>query len=110
MVRAEELSLEAIGRFVAGSEDIRFEAEDRRQLYCWVEQVLVGQQYSELGKAARGLVRRYIKKMTGLSPGAGNAADRVLHGQRAGAGDDLSAAALHATVHTGRHRVAGLGR
>jgi transposase InsO family protein len=67
MVRAEELSLEAIGRFVEASEDVRFEAEDRQQLYGWVEQVLVGQQYAQLGKAARGLVRRYIEKMTGLS-------------------------------------------
>jgi len=32
MVRAEKLSLEAMGRFVATSEDIRFEAEDRQQL------------------------------------------------------------------------------
>ena len=29
---AEKLSLEAIGRFVAGSEDIRSEVEDLRQL------------------------------------------------------------------------------
>jgi transposase InsO family protein len=67
MVRAEELSLEAMGRFVSASEEIRFEAQDRQQLYDWVEQVLVGQQYALLGKAARGLVRRYIEKMTGLS-------------------------------------------
>jgi transposase InsO family protein len=59
--------LEAIGRFIEASEEIRFEAEDRQQLYGWVEQVLIGQQYSLLGKAARGLVRRYIEKMTGLS-------------------------------------------
>jgi putative transposase len=32
-----------------------------------VEQVLVGQQHAQLGKAARGLVRRYIEKMTALS-------------------------------------------
>src|SRR5271165_203675 len=67
MVRAEELSLESMGRFVAASEEVRFEAEDRQQLYGWVEQVLVGQQNAQLGKAARGLVRRYIEKMTGLS-------------------------------------------
>jgi transposase InsO family protein len=67
MVRAEELSLEAMGRFVSASEEIRFEAQDRQQLYDWVEQVLVGQQYALLGKTARGLVRRYIEKMTGLS-------------------------------------------
>jgi transposase InsO family protein len=63
----EMLSLEALGRFIEASEDIRFEAQDRQQLYGWVEQVLVSQQYALLGKAARGLVRRYIEKMSGLS-------------------------------------------
>jgi len=67
MVAPEKLSLEAIGRFVAASEEIRFEAADRQPLYGWVEQVLVGRQYAQLGKAARGLVRRYIEKMTGRS-------------------------------------------
>ena len=56
-----------MGRFVLASEEIRFEAEDRQQLYNWVAQVLIGQSYALLGKAARGLVRRYIEKMTGLS-------------------------------------------
>ena len=64
---AEKLSLESIGQFVTASEDIRFEAQDRQQLYDWVEQVLVGREYGQLGKAARGLVRRYIEKMTGMS-------------------------------------------
>ena len=68
---AEKLSLEAMGRFVEASEKIRFEGENRRQLYGWVEQVLVGQQYAHLGKASRGLVRRYIEKMTGLSRAQG---------------------------------------
>jgi hypothetical protein len=67
MVRAEELSLESIGRFVEASEEIGFEAEDRQQRYGWVEGVLVGQQYAQQGKVARGLLRRYIEKMTGLS-------------------------------------------
>ncbi len=56
-----------MGRFLSASEEVRFEAADRQQLYQWVEQVLVGQQYASLGKPARGLVRRYIAKMTGLS-------------------------------------------
>ena len=64
---AEKLSLESIGQFVTASEDIRFEAQDRQQLYDCVEQVLVGREYGQLGKAARGLVRRYIEKMSGLS-------------------------------------------
>jgi len=32
MFRAEELSLETIGRLVTGREDFRYEAEDRQQL------------------------------------------------------------------------------
>jgi transposase InsO family protein len=64
---AEKLSLEAIGRFVEASEELRFEGENRQQVYGWVEQVLVQQEYAQQGKTARGLVRRYIEKMTGLS-------------------------------------------
>ncbi len=67
MHEAEKLSLEAIGRFVEASEELRFEGENRQQVYGWVEQVLVQQEYTEQGKAARGLVRRYIEKMTGMS-------------------------------------------
>jgi hypothetical protein len=66
---AEKLSLEAIGRFVEASEEIRFESADRSQVYGWVERFLVGQEYGAQGKAARGLVRRYVEKMTGLSRG-----------------------------------------
>jgi len=64
---AEKLSLEAIGRFVEASEAIRFASEGRPQVYGWVERVLVQQEYAQQGKAARGLVRRYIEKMTGMS-------------------------------------------
>ena len=67
--QAEKLSLEAISRFVAASEEIRFESADRGQIYSWVEGLLIGQQYAQQSKAARGLVRRYIEKMTGLSRG-----------------------------------------
>jgi transposase InsO family protein len=64
---AEKLSLEAIQRFVEASEAIRFESENRQQRYGWVERVLVQQAYRQQGKAAKGLLRRYIEKMTGLS-------------------------------------------
>jgi hypothetical protein len=64
---AEKLSLEEIGRFVEASEGIRFESEKREPVYTWVEQVLCQQQYQRQGKVARGLLRRYLEKMTGLS-------------------------------------------
>jgi hypothetical protein len=71
MDNAEKLSLEAMGCFVTASEDIRIEAEDRQQRYSWVEEVLIEQRFAQLGKAARGLVRRYIEKMSGLSQAEG---------------------------------------
>jgi transposase InsO family protein len=64
---AEKLGLEAIRRFVESSEGISFESEERQQLYGWVERVLVRQGYRQQGKSAKGLLRRYIEKMTGLS-------------------------------------------
>jgi transposase InsO family protein len=64
---AEKLSLEGISRFVEASEEIRFESKSRAQVYGWVERVLIQQEYARQGKAARGLVRRYIEKMTGMS-------------------------------------------
>ena len=64
---AEKLGLEAIRRFVEASEGISFESEERQQLYGWVERVLVKQAYRQQGKSAKGLLRRYIEKMTGLS-------------------------------------------
>jgi transposase InsO family protein len=64
---AEKLSLDQIEAFLNASEEIRFEGENREQVYGWVEQVLRQQQYPKQGRKARGLVRRYLEKMTGLS-------------------------------------------
>lgn len=65
--QAEKLSLEEIRRFVAASEGIRFEGHKREQIYGWVERVLCQQEYAQQGKPARGLLRSYVEKMTGLS-------------------------------------------
>jgi hypothetical protein len=53
---SEKLSLEAMSRFVEASEEIRFESKNRKQVYGWLEGVLVEQEYALQGKAARGLV------------------------------------------------------
>jgi hypothetical protein len=64
---AERLSLDQIEAFLNASQEIRFEGEHRQQTYGWVEQVLRQQQYDKQGRKARGLVRRYLQKMTGLA-------------------------------------------
>jgi hypothetical protein len=63
----ERLSLEAIRAFLEGSQELHFEASSRQELYAWVGRTLVEQEYGRLGREGKGLVRRYIAKMTGLS-------------------------------------------
>ena len=67
MHQAEKLSLDQIEAFLRASEEVRFEAETREQVYPWMEQVLRLQQYQQQGRKARGLLRRYLAKLTGLS-------------------------------------------
>jgi len=67
MDNADKLRLQAIGWFIAASEEIQFKAEDRQQFYGWVERVLVEQEFAQQGKAARGLLRCTIECMIGRS-------------------------------------------
>jgi transposase InsO family protein len=62
----QELSLEGMRAFLKADE-IAFAGEKREEIYGWVDQTLRQQRYQELGRAGRGLVRSYIRKMTGLS-------------------------------------------
>jgi transposase InsO family protein len=64
---SEAGSLEQIRAFLAGSGEVRFAGQGREEVYGWVEQTLVRQQYASLDKPGKGLVRRYIARMTGLS-------------------------------------------
>ena len=63
----EATSLEQIRAFLAGSEEVRFAGQRREEVYAWIEKTLVRLQYASLNKPDKGLVRRYITRMTGLS-------------------------------------------
>ena len=64
---SEAGSLEQIRAFLAGSGEVRFAGQRREEVYGWVEKTLVRHQYSSLERPGKGLVRRYIARMTGLS-------------------------------------------
>jgi transposase InsO family protein len=64
---SEAGSLEQIQAFLAGSGEVRFAGQRREEVYGWVEQTLVRQQYASLDKPGKGLVRQYMARMTGLS-------------------------------------------
>ena len=61
------MSLEQIRGFLEASGEIEFVGKNRKEVYNWVGQTLVGQQYHILGKEEKGLLRSYLGKMTGLS-------------------------------------------
>lgn len=64
---SEATSLEQVRAFLAGAGEVRFSGAKRAQVYVWTEQTLVRFRYTGLGKQDKGLVRRYILRMTGLS-------------------------------------------
>ena len=61
------MSLEQIQAFLEGSGEVGFEAQNREEVYGWVNQTLRQQGYENLKRSERGVVRRYVEKMTGLS-------------------------------------------
>ncbi|MBV9506007.1 MAG: DDE-type integrase/transposase/recombinase [Acidobacteriia bacterium] len=64
---SEATSLEQIRAFLAGTGEVRFAGQSRAEGYGWTERTLVRFGYSALGKRDKGLVRRYIARLTGLS-------------------------------------------
>jgi transposase InsO family protein len=63
----EATSLEQIRAFLAGSDPVQFAGQRRPEVYGWVEKTLVRHQYANLDRPGKGLVRRYLARMTGFS-------------------------------------------
>jgi hypothetical protein len=65
MRNGDRLSLEQIRTFLPGSEEFRFEANNRKDIYDWVTRTLVEQEYGRQGRETKGVLRRYVGNMTG---------------------------------------------
>jgi len=61
------LSLEQIQALLEASEPLKFKGRNRKEVYDWVNRTVREVGYQDLPRSARGVVRRYIAKMTGLS-------------------------------------------
>lgn len=65
---SEATSLEQIRVFLnASGGTVQFAGRCRKEVYVWTERTLVRHQYASLNRVEKGLVRRYIACMTGLS-------------------------------------------
>ncbi len=60
-------TLEQIRAFLEGTQPLGFDVPARNDLYDWIASELRRFRYQRLGKAEKGLVRRYLEKVSGLS-------------------------------------------
>ena len=67
MSEAKKLSEEQIRGFLEGSQEHRFRGKQLREVYEWITRTLRVQEYRRHGKKMRGLLKRYVEKMTGRS-------------------------------------------
>ena len=67
MRNGERLGPEQIRAFLEATDEVQFEGANRAEVYGWVSRTLCEQEYWKQSKATKGLLRRYLEKMTGLS-------------------------------------------
>ena len=67
MQGGEKLSLEQIRALLKASQEVRFAGHGRTEVYAWIGQTLAEQNYAQQSREAKGVLRTYILKMTGLS-------------------------------------------
>ena len=99
MKEAEKLSLEEIRAFLGASEGVGFEGRKREEMYEWVNGTLRQQGFENMKRSARGIVRRYLEKLTGLSRAQVTRLITLLSEWRGGKSESLSPAPLYAAVH-----------
>ena len=60
-------TVEQVRQFLEGSEAVEFRGLTVKEKYCWIEEVLTRFKYHLLTRDEKGVIRRYIKKVTGYS-------------------------------------------
>jgi len=60
-------SIEKIKNFLSEAEPLEFNKHSRKEAYCWIEETLQRFHYLALSKKEKGLLRRYLRKVTGYS-------------------------------------------
>lgn len=67
MQHAQRLTLEEMEEFVSSSSSLSFSGADRKEIYSLVEGTLRARRYPQLSKKDKGVVRRYLAKVSGRS-------------------------------------------
>lgn len=60
-------SIKEIKEFLFSAGGFKFRPKGKKEMYGWIEKTLVNWRYLELGKKDKGILKRYIAKMTSYS-------------------------------------------
>jgi hypothetical protein len=60
-------TVEQVKQFLAGSEALDFGGVSVEERYQWIQAVLVRFKYYQLKRAEKGVIRRYLEKVSGYS-------------------------------------------
>jgi hypothetical protein len=93
-----------------GQREVRFAGQRREEVYGWVEQTLVRHQYASLDRPGKGLVRRYMARMTGLSRAQVTRLITAAMANGPGESGGVSAHQVRHALHRGRRGSIGLRR
>jgi transposase InsO family protein len=67
MRNASDLTPERIQEFLRASQTIDFVGKSRSEIYAWIQETLMQQEYFAQNRKERGAVRAYLSKLTGRS-------------------------------------------
>lgn len=62
------MSADELQSFLRSSEALTFRGQSRAETYAWIEKTLHQYNYPSCPRTEKGLLRRYLQKMTGYSP------------------------------------------
>jgi transposase len=66
VIGCEQLSLVEVEAFLQASESVEFAGDSRAEIYRWSETLLCRHEYWTQTRRAKGLLRAYMERMTGL--------------------------------------------
>ena len=99
MQNAEVLTREQLREFLKGSAGIEFHAQNRAELYGWVQGVLVAQEYAVQDKKAAWSDSSLPEQTHWTQPAASDALDPPIPAGGYGASGRVPAAALSVQIH-----------
>ena len=60
-------TIEQVKQFLEGSKAVEFRGLTTEERYCWIKEVLIRFKYHHLKRDEKGVIRRYIERITGYS-------------------------------------------